>query len=517
MDLKILGITAITLAIFILVVAITPQQQTGATNNNPFAGLDDRNVVGTYTSVREPAIQEIGYVTSAAPMAPRAIYFAGESSTNGSLGQELTVYNQGLGLVKDTRSINVATGLNRINFEDVAKLIDPTSVQITPALWPLQILEQNYEYDLADSTAIMQRYLGKTITVVSNDNTFTGKLLSYANGVVLQTNSGIVTVNDVTNVEYPVLPDGLMVKPTLVWQAMSSQSGSQDVQVSYLTSGISWSADYIATANADGTMTLDGWATINNNAGASFSDATLKLVAGDIHTVSKSAPYRATENAYYDMMAPQAAGASVSQVTSTPIYEYYIYAVNRPTTINDNEVKQIGLLSADGITAEKEYIFDSQQYSWYYDSDTKVKVLLKFNNSDANGLGMSLPAGTISVYMKDAQGSLQFIGEDSIAHTPKDENVTVFTGYATDITAEKTTTESQRVSDNTYRYSYKIVFSNHKDTAVTITDVEHIGSYATVTATSQPYMQKDSSTIEYRVSVPANGQATVTYTVLNSY
>ncbi|MDD4497440.1 MAG: DUF4139 domain-containing protein, partial [Methanosarcinaceae archaeon] len=380
-------------------------------------------------------------------------------------GTELTVYNGDLALVKEKRELEFDSGVNRVEYTDVAARIDPTSVMFEdPKDENTVVLEQNYEYDLVSSSKLLGKFLGKELTVTDEEGTdYTGTLLSNDGGVVLRKEDGtVVALDKVSKVEFPDSAN-LLTKPTLVWEIYSPTAGKRDVLTSYLTGGLDWEADYIVKASADDTKAdITGWVSVENRAGTTYEDAKLKLVAGEVHRSEVPQPeYGMEENKEMKF-----AGAGRESFAEETLFEYHLYTLERPTTLKDRQIKQISLLSADSVPLEKELVFDSRQ------SD-KVQAYLKIENSEKKGLGMPLPAGTVRVYKADSEGQLQFLGEDNIDHTPKDEEIKVVVGNAFDVTAEKTSTDYKKVSGKVRRESYEIKLKNHKTEAQNVTVMEH--------------------------------------------
>lgn len=295
-----------------------------------------------------------------------------------------------------------------------------------------------------------------------------------------------------------------------MWQVYSPVAGSRDVLTSYLTGGMSWKANYIVKTNAADTKAdVTGWVSIDNRAGTSFNDAKLKLVAGDIHRVYARQISSYSKYAYTDEGV--ALGMAVPEsFAEESLFEYHLYTLDRTTTLKNNEIKQISLLSADDVPVNKEFIFDGMQ-------DSKVRVVLEMINSEDMGLGMPLPKGVVRTYKADTSGQLQFLGEDEIDHTAKDEDVRVYVGHAFDITGERKQTDYNKISEDVYRVSNGITIKNHKSKSVDIVVVEHLYGDWDIITTSDTYTKKDSRTIEYKISVPADGTKTVSYTVEYTY
>ena len=446
-------------------------------------------------------------------------------------GLELAVYNQNLALVKDVRSLDLSEGLNEVRFADVAALIDPTSVSFRSLTDPegTSVLEQNYEYDIVGSMKLLSKYVDQEISVVTGDGQeYVGTLLSGAGDVILEAADGTITVLKLEQIKeftFPALPEGLITRPTLVWQLSSAAGGNQDVEVTYLTEGINWQANYIVVlADDEQSIDLDGWVTLDNRSGASYEDAKLKLIAGDIHRAPTAgyAVQKEMELAAPSMAADQA-------VEERGFFEYHLYDVQRPVTVKDQQTKQIQFATGSDIPAEKFFVYDGGQYRFtgFYQplddpgygtiSNEKVMVMLEFTNGEDQGLGIPLPKGTLRVYKKDVDGSSLLIGEDAIDHTPKDEQVRLYIGDAFDIVGERVQTDFQvDYDDDWMEESFEITIRNHKDEDIEIRVVEHLFRWSewSIEDASHEYEKTDAQTIEFTVPVEANGETVVTYTVL---
>ncbi len=444
-------------------------------------------------------------------------------------GVELAVYNQDLALVKERRSLDLVQGLNEVRFTDVAAQIDPTSVHFRSLTDPVGtvVLEQNYEYDIVGSARLLYKYVDQEIGLVTEDGQeYAGRLLSGDQDVILQAADGQVTVvrlDQIKEFTFPALPEGLITRPTLVWQVESAQGGGQEVEVTYLTGGVNWYANYtVILADDEKSLDLNGWVTLDNRSGASYQDARLKLIAGDIHRAPTEG-YVMEEKAY---ALPTAAPAP--QVEERPFFEYHLYEVQRPVTIKDQQTKQIEFVTAGGVPADKFFVYDgSQMQFWgYYQpiqdpgygttSNKKVMVMLEFKNGKEEGLGVPLPKGTLRVFKKDVDGSTLLVGEDAIDHTPKDERIRLYVGDAFDIVGERVQTNFKVDYDEDWmEESYQITLRNHKAEDVEVRVVEHLFRWSEwkILDASQDFDKLDAQTIEFRVPVKAGGEATVTYTV----
>lgn len=427
-------------------------------------------------------------------------------------GTEVTVYNNNLALVKEKRELDLDSGVNKVEYKDVAALIDPTSVMFEDTKNKnTVVLEQNYEYDLVSSQELLEKFLDKEITVTEKEGgTYTGILMNYNEykGLVLKLSDGkVVTLSEISKVEFPDSA-GLLTKPTLIWQVYSPAAGKRDVLTSYLTNGMSWKANYIVkTSTDDKKADIQGWVTVNNKAGTTYENAKLKLVAGDVHRVTVPKGMTAREPAVEEEVAYDGA---VESVVEESLFEYHLYTLQRPATLRNNQVKQLSLLSVSSVPVEKELIFDISKSS-------DVQVALSFNNSKEKGLGMPLPAGVLRVYKTDSEGQLQFLGEDSIKHTPKDEEIKVVVGNAFDVTGKRTQTNYNKISSNIWRESYETEIKNHKSESQKIKIMENFYGDWEITNTSDPYEKKDAYTAEWSITIPAEGSKKVTYTVERSY
>lgn len=444
-------------------------------------------------------------------------------------GLELTVYNQNLALVIDRRPMDLVAGLNEVQFTEVASQIDATSVHFRSITDPegTVVLEQNYEYDLVSTSKLLQKYVDQEIVIVTEDGTaYTGTLLSGMSDVILQAPDGQVTVvklDAIKDFSFPALPEGLITRPTLVWLLEAAEPGTHDTEVTYLTGGLSWRADYIVVLGEnDDTLDLTGWVTVDNRSGATYEEAKLKLVAGDIHRVQEVD--RVMEKA---IEVEEAAGAP--SVEERAFFEYHLYKVQRPVTVKDNQTKQIEFSSATGVPALKFYVYDgapARFYGYAVDdpgygtrTDKKVAVMLEFVNGEEEGLGIALPRGNIRVYKKDVDGSELLVGEDSIDHTPKDETLQLSLGNAFDIVGERVQDNFERLGKQAVEETFTITLRNHKEEDIEVRVVERLYRWSDweIVEETAEHAKLDAQTVEWRLPVPADGEASVTYTVRYSW
>ena len=441
----------------------------------------------------------------------------------------ITVYNSNLGLVRETRRLNLPAGRIALRFADVTAQIRPETVHLASLLSPtaLRILEQNYQYDLLNPGKLLDKFVGKEITLVlrryqNNTETFEpvqATLLSNNAGQVWRINGQIViNPSNIAEMRFPDVPKNLVATPTLVWDLENREAGTQTVEASYLTNGMNWRADYVLVVNADDSKgDVQGWVTLMNSSGATFEDARLQLVAGDVNRVSEERNY-----ALAGAMAKRDV-SSESQFQEQGFFEYHLYTLQRPTTIRDNETKQVSLLEAAGFDVKKEFVLNGQHY--YYTSynnpgqpiKEKVGVFIQFRNAQQNKLGMPLPAGTIRLYKRDSSGNQQFIGEDKIDHTPKDEDVRVKVGDAFDIVAERKQTDYKVIGRNVYEYAYEIKIRNHKDLPVSVVVNEPIGGDWEMLSSTFEAKKTAAFAAQFTVPVAKDGEATLSYRVRVRY
>jgi len=437
-------------------------------------------------------------------------------------GVSLTVYNQNFAVVKEVRSLDVPQKTSVVQFRDVAKLIDATSVAFKSLTDPqgTTVLEQNYEFDLVSADKLLDKYIDKELTVVTKQGkSYEGLLQSFDAGqLVLKGKNGIVMVqrpDNVQNIEFSVLPEGLLTRPTLVWKVATEKPGKHLAQVTYQTAGLSWVSDYSAIINKDDTkMDLSGWVTLTNQSGGAYKDAKVKLIAGDVRRIQPPIQMQGRGMVVEKAAAMDRSGGFEEKA----FFEYHMYTLGRTTTVNQNQVKQVELLTAADVPVLKRYVFEPMGRFWHQrygsQNEYKINVFVEFKNAKENHLGMALPKGKVRVYKRDpADNELEFVGEDQIDHTPKDEELKLYVGDAFDIVGEKTVTDRKQ-ADRWRQESVKNEIRNHKDEDIKVLVREHLaGGQWELTAKSMEFKKVDASTIEFELSVPKNGKAEVTYTV----
>lgn len=448
-------------------------------------------------------------------------------------GVAVTIYNQNLALVKDQRKVRLHAGLNKLALRDVSAQIRPETAllrSLTQA-GSLSILEQNFDFDLLTPQKLLEKYVGRSVGIVKTnpatgaESTTQAQVLSANNGVVLKIGDQIET-GIPGRIVYNDVPANLRDRPTLVVQLNSKAASEQNLELSYLTGGLSWKADYVAELNpAEDRLDLSGWVTLDNTSGTSYRNAKLQLVAGDINRVPEARPMMKTLR--MEAMAADAA----PQMAEESLLEYHLYTLDRPTTIAENQTKQVALLSAAGVPVRKELVLRGADY--YYQSSylpnngdlgqkMKVGVFIEFDNKEASKLGMPLPKGVMRVYKKDSAGNAQFVGEDNIDHTPKNATVRLKLGDAFDVTADKRQTDFKRLpnpakGNSAYESAYEIVLKNAKKERVTVIVQEPIPGDWKMLRSNLTHEKASSNMAAWKIDIPAEGQATLNYRVQVKY
>lgn len=444
----------------------------------------------------------------------------------------------GFAVVRQEREINLAVGRGTVRFTGVAALIDPTTVTFESLTdrEGTQVVEQDFQFDLVDSARLLEKFVDRQITVERQRgnavDSYTGTLLSTSGGLVLGAQDGTVQiVNGSSNIRLPSMPGGLITRPTLVWEIAAKKGGAHKIRVGYQTGGVAWWADYNAVLSEGKKgdqcrLDLNAWVTILNQSGATYRDARLKLVAGEVNRVRPGRPPMA-------LAAPGAEMKRVPGFEEKAFFEYHLYTLGRPATLVDRSARQIELFApARGVKCDKSLVLDSAA-PYFYGAEPllerallprptrKVDVLLAVANSRDNNLGMPLPAGRLRVSQLDpADQSLEFLGEDAIGHTPRDERVRIRLGSAFDVVGERKQTDFKLDSARrSLSEDIQIILRNHKDRAVQVLVREPLYRWSnwTVASTSQPYEKEDARTIAFKVAVPANGETVLRYTAAYSW
>ena len=456
-------------------------------------------------------------------------YSAPETATTLSDQQEVavTIYNENLALIKDTRKVNLRSAENLLAWRDVSAQIRPETALLRNLTHPKDffLIEQNFDFDLLTPQKLLEKYVGQSVTVLRSHPT-TGADIG-EDAIVLATNDGVVLkfadrIESGTpgRIAYKNVPTNLRDRPTLVVNLNAAQVATDTLELSYLTGGLNWRADYVAELSKnDDQLDLNAWVTLSNTSGTSYPNAKLQLVAGDVNRVQEVIADSMERGQV--MMA-----AKAPQMAEESLFEYHLYTLDRPTTIAEKQIKQVALMSAAHVPVAKEFLLRGADYyyrSSYGDVGQKMKVgvFVEFENKGA-GLGIPLPKGIVRVYKKDAAGNAQFVGEDSIDHTPKHKTIRLKLGEAFDVTADKNQTSFEKIA-GTSRYNYisesafEIILKNAKDTPVTVKVMEPIPGDWQMLSESHSHKKAASNTAVWQVNVPANGKTKLAYKVRVRY
>jgi hypothetical protein len=439
----------------------------------------------------------------------------------------VTVYNSDIALVRDVRNLQLPRGTFDLRFMDIAATVNPATVHFRSISEPprMSVLEQNYEYDLLEPDKLLKKYVGREVTLVRNrqENGSTrqeevkARLLSDNNGPIWQIGNEIVTGLSADHISFPELPDNLYTRPTLIWTLQNDGATRHRVEASYLAQKLSWSADYVLTVGRDDKAAdLDGWVTVTNGSGTSFRNARLQFVAGDLNRVRQVLEERMV-NVARD--SPAAAPRMAQETFS----DYHLYTLERKTTINNSQTKQVSMLAGTGLPIQKRYVVEGQAF--YYQNARHpgsplkdvVQVYYQFKNEEKAGLGMPMPSGVVRVYQSDSKGGVQFVGEDRISHTPKDETLRLKIGNAFDVICERNQVDFEKIAASTYEFEYEITLRNHKTTPITVEVNEPIGGSWKMLRSSHPSTKTAAWASQFTVPVDADGTAVLKYRVRVTY
>jgi hypothetical protein len=440
----------------------------------------------------------------------------------------ITVYNSDIALVRDVRDLTLARGTGTLRFMDIAATVNPATVHFRSLTEPsrVNVLEQNYEYDLLDPDKLLRKYVGREVTLVrttqeggsSREEKVKAQLLSYNSAPVWKIGDEIVTGIGADHIRFPELPGSLYSRPTLIWTVENGGASRHRVETSYLAGKLTWNADYVLTVGRnDSSADVNGWVTVTNGSGTAYRNATLQLVAGELNRVRQQ----------FDRMTKagrlESAVAAPSAMTQEAFSDYHLYTLGRKTTINNNQTKQVSMLEGAGVPVQKRYVVDGEAY--YYRNFQRpgapikdpVQVYYQLKNEARGGLGIPMPAGVVRVYQEDSKGGVQFVGEDRITHTPKDETLSVKIGNAFDVVCERTQVDFQKISDNVYEFEYQIAVRNHKSTPISVEVNEPIGGTWRMVRSSYKWTKTSAWAAQFDVPVAADGAATLNYRVRVTY
>ena len=435
----------------------------------------------------------------------------------------VTIYNGDLALIKDRRRLDLPAGESLLALREVSggMMAETALLREMDGQGGLQVVEQNFDYDLLTPQKLLEKYVGKAVQVVrvhpqnGAETLETATVLAANGGVVLRMGDRIET-GVPGRLVFPDVPANLRDRPTLVVRLANSKAGSREVELSYLSSGLSWRADYVAELSADDDrLDLSGWVTLDNRSGSTYRNALLQLVAGEVNRVRPAL----LERAAFDGRAVKTMAAAPAMAEES-LLDYHLYTLDRPTTIAQNQTKQVALLSASAVPVRKEYLLRGSEY--YYrglygklGEKLKAAVYLEFDNRQKSGLGMPLPKGILRVYKNDRSGNAQFVGEDRIDHTAKNETVRLRLGAAFDVSAQRTQTDFKKLAsgarENLIESAYLLELSNATDKQVTVKVAEPLPGDWEIIEESLPHHKEDAHTAVWQVKVPAEGKVLLSY------
>ena len=441
----------------------------------------------------------------------------------------ITVYNSDIALIRDVRNLQLARGTGNLRFMDIAATVNPATVHFRSLTDParVRVLEQNYEYDLLEPDKLLRKYVGREVTLMRNrteggttrQEEVKATLLSYNAAPVWKIGNEIVTGIGADHIRFPELPSTLYSRPTLIWTVANDGAASHRVEASYLASKLAWNADYVLTVGRDDKAAdLNGWVTLTNGSGTAFRNAKLQLVAGDLNRVRQQLGKMAME-----MHARRDAAAPAANMAEESFSDYHLYTMGRKTTINNNQTKQVSLLEGTDVPVVKRYVVEGQDY--YYHNQQHpgspikdvVQVYYQFKNEQKGGLGIPMPAGVLRVYQQDSKGGTQFVGEDRISHTPKDETLNVKIGNAFDVVCERNQVDFQKIVGNVYEFEYAVTVRNHKATAIEVEVNEPLGGTWRMIRSSHDWTKTAAWAAQFKVPVAADGTAVLKYRVRVTY
>ena len=441
----------------------------------------------------------------------------------------ITVYNSDIALIRDVRNLQLARGTGNLRFMDIAATVNPATVHFRSLTDPsrVRVLEQNYEYDLLEPDQLLRKYVGREVTLMrtrqdggsTRQEEVKATLLSYNAAPVWKIGSEIVTGIGADHIRFPELPSTLYSRPTLIWTVANDGAASHKVEASYLAGKLAWSADYVLTVGRDDTAAdLNGWVTLTNGSGTAFRNAKLQLVAGDLNRVRQQ--IGKMEMALHERRDAAAPAANMAEESFS---DYHLYTMGRKTTINNNQTKQVSLLEGTDVPVVKRYVVDGQAY--YYRNQQHpgapikdlVQVFYQFKNEQKGGLGIPMPAGVLRVYQQDSKGGVQFVGEDRIMHTPKDETLDVKIGNAFDVVCERRQVDFAKIASNVYELEYEVTLRNHKATPISVEANEPLGGTWRMLRSSHEWTKTDAWAAQFKVPVAADGAAVLKYRVRVTY
>ena len=435
----------------------------------------------------------------------------------------VTIYNNNLALVKDQRNLQLPKGKQVLEFAGVSGAMQPETALLRNIKRPsnLSVSEQNFDYDLLSPNKLLEKSLGQYIQIArtnpatGKERIDTAKVLSTNNGLIVQVGNTIET-NPEGRFIFSQLPKNLRAKPTLTTQLENNDSKKSEYELSYLTTGLSWKADYVAELTEQNTLDLASWVTLNNNSNTEYRNAAVQLVAGDVNRV---APERQRHN--FDQMMTMRKSTVAESASVENLMEYKLYSLPQKTTLGNAQTKQVALFSKNNISVKRDLVFHMQAASNYNRgrdvNKSKAEIELTFKNSKSDNLGIPLPKGIVRVYQKDSKGNAQFIGEDRIDHIAENERVKLKLGKSFDVSAEYTQTDYKKISPNTHQTSHKIIFNNAKDTSQEVKLIETLNGDWEITKSTEKWKKISSQSAQWSITIPAKSKKELSFSMMTTY
>lgn len=460
-------------------------------------------------------------VLIAAIMASTTLTTAQADTVSSSKGREdlaITIYNDGLALVRDSRFINLpAAGRSTLAFEDVSGQMMPQTAALSGAM---TVIEQNFDFDLLSPQALLNKAVGEEVLLYREDSDGD---MEARDAIVLSNNGGAAVLKVGNQIEiiqsdfpgrivFKKIPANLKVRPTLSMEIDAKRAGDQKIELAYLTNGIGWSADYVGKLSRDEkTLDLTGLITLTNNTGVSYTKAKTQLIAGDLNRAREELQYERS-----DMVMMTASKRSSAPVAREAVGDYHMYTLPQPTTIANKQTKQVTFLTAGAVPVQKVYSYDA---IWFYTQKDpqNASVSLEFENEAKSNLGLPLPKGVVRIYGKDSAGNAQFLGEDRIGHTAEGNDVDLTMGKAFDVTVTSkkrsddlvSKTRTREIRDITMEY----VIKNAKESDVVVTLTQRVGRDVEVLDTNITAKEEDAQTLSFDVAVPSKGETKLRFKV----
>ena len=426
-----------------------------------------------------------------------------------SAKDQVTIYNENFSLVRSSIELTLTKGIQNYFLDDIPSTIEANSVIINPLKSKIEIFSQNYEYDLANTSKILNKYIGKDLEIIAEEDVkFIGKLQfndSSTIGIIENNTDKLILIqrDEITNISLAELPENFFLKPTLNWRLNAPKAGKFPIDFSYICTGMKWDVTYNSVWNeALGKLEINSWVTIVNKTGKAFKDTKLKLIAGEVAKIQMHVRGGRSNEVMYSV---DGMSAKSPEFVEKAFHDFHMYTLSENVNINNNQTKQLRLFPIKIVNAESRYEYNT--------GSTDVQSKIKFINSKKEGLGIPLPKGVVKIYKKDTNDNeLEFIGEDALEHTAKDEEVFISTGNAFDLVGETITVDRLKISKKITERNMKVILKNRSDKAKTVTVIHGLYGNWSIMKNSLPFIKKNASNIEFEKKVKPNEVFELTWT-----